>query len=497
MSASVLNIGTKREVFWDHYLVDLERTTASIRQLHPEWKGSCFLFDQGDEINGISYPCVVKDAKGYKMYYLPWHTITGPNGFWRSVATLCVLESDDGIHWTRPNLNIYDRPDLEINNVVIDELDDGAFVFYDSNPNCDTNERYKALTPRETKDDQLGGLWCYTSPDGYHFKLSHRLTSIGAFDSLNTAYWDGEKYCCYLRDYHDMAGDSWKDGILDFNTRRQVTTWANINAGKRDVRVMYSDDFRSWTVPKLIKFEDGMDYPIYTNNVVPYPRAPHIKIGFPVRYIERKEWTPNYDQIGSAEVKKVKMAEGHRHAKREGLAVTDCIFMCSRDGEMWHRVNEAFLAPGFETEVNWMYGDCYLGYNLIDSGREVYYLYERGNTGGFGQSKPLERYEIRKDGFACWMADGEERILVTKPLIFEGKDLHLNFQTSARGYIYVDVLDEMGAPLSEQESFEIFGNTIDRKICFADGTDFSAYAGSPVRLRFRMCEAKLYAMNFT
>ena len=106
------------------------------------------------------------------------------------------------------------------------------------------------------------------------------------------------------------------------------------------------------------------------------------------------------------------------------------------------------------------------------------------------------RYEIRKDGFACYMAEGEEKVLITKPLTFEGKDLHLNFSTSAYGYIFVDVLDENGEEISGQTSFEIYGDTIDRKISFVGGSDFSKYAGKPIRLRFRMLDAKLFSLKF-
>jgi hypothetical protein len=94
------------------------------------------------------------------------------------------------------------------------------------------------------------------------------------------------------------------------------------------------------------------------------------------------------------------------------------------------------------------------------------------------------------------MADADERVLVTKPLVFEGKDLHLNFSTSARGYIFVDVLDESGNLISQTSSFEIYGDTIDRKISFADGSDFSRFAGKPIRLRLRMLDAKLYSLKF-
>ena len=164
--------------------------------------------------------------------------------------------------------------------------------------------------------------------------------------------------------------------------------------------------------------------------------------------------------------------------------------------KLWHRYNEAFLTPPYEGEHNWVYGDCYLSYGIIDSGRECYYLYEQESSKSRGIPKPLIRFEIRKDGFACIMAESKEETVVTKPFTFTGSILHLNFTTSAKGYIYVDVLDKDGNALSEKTSFEVFGDNIDRKVWFADGSDFSEYQGKEIRLRFRMAEAKLYSLWF-
>jgi len=460
-------------------------TTAFPRLIQPEKKECCFWFDEGAELNSISYPCIVKDDKGYKMYYLPWPS----SDVKKPKAYLAVIESQDGIHWSKPDLNILDHPELKKNNVVIDDLEDGMHVMFDPNPACDPQEKYKAVGMLKNTPGISAGLWCYTSPDGYHFTRSHCLTVCGAFDSLNVAYWSEGRYVCYLRNYHQNQDGVIRDLFTDLNEGPRIGAAGAI----RDIRVMYSDDFRVWTEPELICFDDGKDYPLYTNNVMRYPRAPHVLIGFPVRYCERQEWTRNNDQMGSSSVKKEAMTQIQ---KREGLAVTDCIFMCSHDGKTWHRYNEAFLTPGYETEHNWVYGDCYGAYDLIDSGREVYYMYTNDWHRSKGHPKPLNRYEIRKDGFACYMADGEERVLVTKPLVYEGNDLHINFTTSAYGYIYVDVLDEEGNPLSDKKSFEIYGDNIDRKICFSDDTDFSGYVGQTVRLRFRMLDAKIYSMCF-
>ena len=62
-------------------------------------------------------------------------------------------------------------------------------------------------------------------------------------------------------------------------------------------------------------------------------------------------------------------------------------------------------------------------------------------------------------------------------------------------YIVSEVLDADGNVISPR-SFEIFGDTIDRCVFFEDGTDFTPFAGKPVRLRFTMRDAKLFSMKF-
>ena len=69
---SAINIGKDRQVFWDEYLIDKARTSAFPRLMTPEKKECSFLFDQSNESEfSISYPCIVKDEKGYKMYWGP------------------------------------------------------------------------------------------------------------------------------------------------------------------------------------------------------------------------------------------------------------------------------------------------------------------------------------------------------------------------------------------------------------------------------------------
>ena len=75
----------------------------------------------------------------------------------------------------------------------------------------------------------------------------------------------------------------------------------------------------------------------------------------------------------------------------------------------------------------------------------------------------------------------EQQKVVTKPFIFEGSQLKLNFETSAIGGIYIKVLDENYNEIDGLYTCEIYGNKVDRIIDFENG-DISKVAGKSVRL---------------
>lgn len=507
MENHVIQLGKNREMFWDDYLVENAMTTAQCRMNEPVERGTVMWLGEKVEASAISYPCIVKHPGGYYMYYIAvnFNESSGrmdrtDNG--KSIY-LCVLTSTDGIHWTRPSLGIHEYDGSKENNIVLgmDDFRDNAFVFYDTNPDCPPERKFKCLAdglpagPHRKVPGMKRGLWYLYSADGFHWQRHGLVSVCGQFDTLNTAHWNGKQYVAYIRNYHNInmegvTGQCTADGVVDINDHYAPP--GNKNSGIRDVRVMYSDDFINWSVPERILFNDGKDLPLYTNNVIPCERAPHILLGLPTRYVERPCWTPNFDQLSGAEARKANIA---RFEPRAGLAITDCLFMWSRDGKNWDRFDRAFLTPGYEHPHNWVYGDCYPAYGFVDTGDQNLYFYTIDYHRSNDCAKPLNLYSVRKEGFGCYWAGGKEETLVTKPLVFEGNTLYLNFSTSALGHIYVQVLDEAGNPISGK-SFEVFGDNLDRAVIFEDGTDFSAFAGKPVRLRFTMLDAKLYSMKF-
>ena len=111
----------------------------------------------------------------------------------------------------------------------------------------------------------------------------------------------------------------------------------------------------------------------------------------------------------------------------------------------------------------------------------------------------LHRYSMRLDGFASAQADYAGGELVTKPIVFQGRALSINFATSAAGGIRVELQRPDGSPIAgftRDDAVEQIGNEIDRVVSWKAGSDVSALAGQPVRLCFVMHDADLYAMSF-
>lgn len=470
-----IRIGNRRELFWDDYLINTHETTATLMVHHPVAKEAVMVHGEAWEGDGCDYHCIVKDEGFYRMYYLGWQMMNeDATKFIPSSIVVCYAESKDGLEWVKPDLGICEYRGSKENNIILDENTmkfDNFFVFKDDNPDCRAGEKYKGIG----SDSRDGYLWCFTSADGIHFERSRPMTNQGKFDTLNVALWDQKtcQYMCFIRDFHNVPN-------------------GNLNAGVRDIRRIKSKDFVRWTDPEMICFGDQDDIPLYTNAVQKYYRADHMLIGFPSRYIEKKEWTPNFDQLAGADRRKKRMKLHPRY----GLTITDCVFMSSRDGINWNRFDEAFITPGLESELNWVYGDCYPAVGLIETKSDIpnapndlsMYCFENHWS---GIPTNLRRYTIRTDGFASYHSGYKQSKIVTKPFLYTGNSLSVNFATSAIGYIIVKLICEG----QTMESIEHFGNTYDRNVIFGKG-NIGSFSGKPVIMEILMMDADIYSFQF-
>ena len=217
-------------------------------------------------------------------------------------------------------------------------------------------------------------------------------------------------------------------------------------------------------------------------------------VAFPLRYVERKSWTKNYDELCGREDRLVRMDT----VARFGLSVTDGLFMSSRDGYNFTKFDEAFIAPPPENPESFVYGDGTAVPIVIEVPSDIpgadneYMILVRESYRTAVDHNKLVKYTIRMDGFVSLHAGSEPSVAVTKPFIYDGGDLYANIATSARGGAFFTLTSGN----EEYTSVEIFGNAVDKRIRFEDDDAVKKLSGKEVTLTVRMFDCDLYAIRF-
>jgi hypothetical protein len=106
---------------------------------------------------------------------------------------------------------------------------------------------------------------------------------------------------------------------------------------------------------------------------------------------------------------------------------------------------------------------------------------------------------LRLDGFVSVNAPYKGGEIVTRPIMFKGKELLLNFSTSAVGTVKVEIQDATGGPIEGfalSDALTLWGDEIGRVAEWKGGHDVSKLAGKSVRLRFVMQDTDLYSIRF-
>ena len=505
-----VNIGSRRELFVDDALVEKLTGKAALRLHHPVPQEIAIVHDAPWEGNVSHYHSIFKDGDRYLMYHNALHLNFTPGKMSESHPRFCCYaESDDGIHWRKPELGLHEFQGSKANNIVITSgksvgLDavretmgsggginpDAAHpaVFKDENPQAKPDARYKAIL----RSNSPKGLLAFKSPDGIHWSSMSDAPVItdvpgktdSGFDSQNLAFWDGARgeYRAYWRYY--------TGGVIV----------GRGGQGFRAIRTATSKDFLHWENHTDLAYGDAPPEQLYTNQIKPYHRAPHLLLGFPARYMDRG-WSDSMRVLPEREHRELRAASA---GQRLGTTLTDSLFMASRDGVNFKRWNESFLRPGIEREGTWAYGDHYMAWQVVETKSALegapnelsLYATESYWT---GNSSALRRYTLRLDGFVSVNAPMSGGELVTRPLTFKGNTLTLNFATSAAGSVRIEMQDAAGKPLpgfALDDCPPIFGDAIERAVSWRNGREVRAIAGKPVRLRFVLRDADVYAFQF-
>ena len=196
----VLDIGSRRELFVDRFLIDRiegaqlvlhePRPAETVIEIDRPWEGP-FSF-------GLA---VWKDGDTYRMYYRGWHA--------NKVPAWCIAESADGIHWTKPDFGLVEVDGSRENNLV-GTVDGKPFanmtgVFLNTRPDAPASDKYIGIAPTRPSQSELRvHLWL--SPDGVRWRELQDepvfITDLfNAFDSAPSLFWSEaeQQYVLYFR----------------------------------------------------------------------------------------------------------------------------------------------------------------------------------------------------------------------------------------------------------------------------------------------------------
>ena len=507
-STTPIDIGSRLELLVDDHLIAQLGGGAELRLNRPVPQEIALRTDAPWEGNACGGFTVFEDDGLYRMYYrgqqfdCSGNCLTLPHG-----KNICYAESQDGIDWVKPELGLVEFDGSTRNNIIIDggEILNGLFSpFKDTNPACRPEERYKSLALMERGDAR--GLWAFSSPDGIHWKemSDGPVLTFGPFDTQNLAFWDGARgeYRSYQRNEFRLPQTGEEPYGAHPAGREQNGGKADVRGSRygRDILTATSSDYIHWTEQVYVSYSEGRPDELYTNQVWPYFRAPHILLGFPTRYVERP-WSEALEELPELEHRRMRADIVERY----GAAITDSLLMSSRDGYNFHLWQDSFIRPGLRPVDNWTYGDNHQNWGIVSTrspfagAPDELSIYV--NEGYWrGESSNLRRYTLRVDGFASVQAPLSGGELITKPLIFAGSELVLNFSASAAGSIRVELLrDQMNTPVEEfslDSCVEVLGDELERVVRWKSGQDLAGLAGVPVRLRFVLSDADLYSFRF-
>lgn len=458
-----IDIGSQLELFVDDHLID-EMDGVELR-LHQPVKAPT---PESPLVANRHMLTIIADSdERGELYRAYWRSsdraYTGETYTGHPGETVEYAESRDGIEWDYPVLGFHDVSGTTENNVLLAKRPPfltNFMPFLDTRPGVDPNERYKAVAgypgkgdKRELRGEELDGrgLHAFVSPDGIQWTdrgevIPYQPGWRHAFDSPNVAFWSEAEqlYVCYFR------------------------TWTRPER-LRSISRTTSPDFINWSKPVEMKPNRPGEH-LYTSGTQPYPRAPHIYIALPTRFMPDRGDAPGYDL--------------------KDVNATDILFMTTRAGsETYDRAfTEAFIRPGLDPK-RWGNRGNFVGQNVVQTSPEELSIYHRSG----------HRYVLRTDGFVSVHAGSEPGELLTRPLVFDGSELVVNLSTSVAGALRVEVQDAKGKPIpgfTLGDSVPLYGDAIEMPVTWADGGDVSSLAGQPVRLRFVLNEGDLYSMRF-
>lgn len=472
-----VTLDNTKQLFLDDNLVS-ERENVTWR-IHPASKHPANpLLSPEQEWEGtvaLTHGSVIRDDGKFRMWYL-----SGPG--------LSYAESDDGVRWIKPELDLF-KVDGKNTNIVLrrsaQEGEPNAIPYLYNVQGVmkdprdpDPNRRYKMgfmSIQRDYEGDredvfhrgQRRGLGVAVSPDGFHWKLVDNWATEAICDG--PAHW--------------MFDPSRKRWVLYGRTKFRppdvaamclMDPWCKRNWWGRSVVRVESDDFLTWDLTEPVSAPvvmtpdacDPIGTEIYSMHVFPYESV----------------------FIGLIQV-------FHNHPEKCYLDVQLAV---SHDGVQFIRVVDraAFIPLGGVGEWD-RFNHSLANNDPIAAGDELWFYYsgrtyrhspyqgpDKGVSGG-----RIGVATIPRDRFVSVGASFDGGFIVTREMNLAGRTIHLNAK-SDYGEIRVEVLTEDDSVMARSRPIQADG--LDLPVTWDTG-DLDQVDG-PIRLRITLKNALLFAV---
>lgn len=444
---------SKTIMFVDNTMIEYQKNTT-LKLHEPIRKERVLSFDLPYECSTSGYVTVLLIGKQYYMYY---RGISVRKNKEIDYEVTCLAISDDGIHFTKPSLNLVEFNGNNDNNIILkdSEVCHNFTPFIDHHPDCMDYQKIKAVGGHKRTGINKAKLYGLYSSDGIHFtKISEDpILTDGMFDSQNVVFYDHNinKYRCYSRYFNNSHLDNPKE-----------------YEGIRAIQSCESNDFTNWTPNVKNSYDNDNNDEFYTNATIICPET-NTYLSFPKRYVQNRE--RDFFNAGDT-------------------GVSDGVFMSSHDGLLWHRpFLEAYIRPGLDRE-NWVNRNNMMALGIINNNDKEFSMYisehYRTNTAG------IRRLSIRKHGFVSVHANYQKGEMMTKLFLLPKDNLFINYSTSAIGYVVVHLLDENKNKIASSPI--MYGDEINDLVKFDN--ELNNYYNKPVRLLFELLDSDLFAMTF-
>ena len=130
---------------------------------------------------------------------------------------------------------------------------------------------------------------------------------VGDFDSQNLAFWDSHRkeYRLYFRKRRTIKSQEDLQRYRGHNGGGDRSYYWQDRV--RDIKTTTSQDFRRWTEPRFLQYRHAPVEELYTNQIIPYYRTPHIFLGFPGRLVivQRRGTIPPLTQWANTDTRTV------------------------------------------------------------------------------------------------------------------------------------------------------------------------------------------------